>query len=164
MEKRLLILSLAAAGLIVSGTSQANVSKPLEVMASVAATCSLDVTRIDFGQFNGDMLDATGEVRVNCNRGVPYLIAMDAGKGIDAGKNRNMKDSAGNKLPYRLTYIGANWGDKGLANTFIDGEPVVAVGKGAIEPFTVEGSIYATPNGAPSPGTYSDIVTVTVAF
>jgi len=165
MEKRLLILSLAAAGLIVSGTSQAgSVSKPLEVMASVASTCTLDVTRVDFGQFVGEILDVAGEVRVNCNRNVPYVIAMDAGKSKDAQGNRNMKDSSGNKLPYRLAYIGSDWGDNGLANTFTGGDPVTAVGKGTIEKFTVEGRIYATPNGAPAPGVYNDIVTVTVAF
>lgn len=162
MEKRILVLSLAAAGLILSGSSQAAVSKQLEVMATVASSCTLDVSKVDFGIFSGTELTANGEVRVNCNQNVPYVIGLDGGRNIDAAGNRTLQDGAGNALPYRLTYLGEPWGDNGSTDPNA-ARPVLGVGKGAIERFTVEGFLWV-PATAPAPGVYSDIVTVTVSF
>lgn len=164
MEKRLLVLSFAAAGLILSGASQAATTKPLEVMATVASACTLDVSKVDFGQFVGTELVANGTVIVNCNPGVAYRIGMTAGSNPDAVKNRQMSDSTGkNFLKYRLSYMDNDWGDTGMTNTTDNKHvPVNGVGIGAPDPHTVEGRIWAV--SAPAPGVYSDTVMVTVAF
>lgn len=164
MEKRFLVLSFAAAGLILSGASQAATTKPMEVMATVASACTLDVSKVDFGQFVGNELAANGTVTVNCNPGVAYQIGMTAGSNPDAAKNRQMADSTGrNFLKYRLTYLEEAWGDTGMTNTTNTTHlPVKGIGLGAPDPHTVGGLIWAV--NAPAPGTYSDTVMVTVAF
>ena len=164
MEKRFLVLSFAAAGLILSGASQAATTKPMEVMATVASACTLDVSKVDFGVFVGTDLPATGTVSVMCNPGLLYKIGMTAGTNPDGVKNRQMADGSGNKfLKYRLSYLGDDWGDAGMTNTTnVTHKPVTGIGTGAVDQFTVEGLIWAT--NAPAPGTYSDTVMVTVAF
>ena len=162
MEKRFLALSALSAGLAFGGATsvQAATSAPMEVMATVVSSCIVDVTPIDFGNYNGLQINTTGEISVSCNAGVPYAIALDAGLNSD-GANRLMSDAVGNLLPYRLTYAGADWGDTGVTDTY-PGDPVAGVGVGIPEGYTVEAMLF--PNQSAQPGIYTDTVTVTVAF
>ena len=162
MEKRFLALSLLSAGLVVSGmsTAQAASTASLDVMATVVSACEIDVVPIDFGTYDGMQINTTGEVSVNCNAGVPYAVALDAGLNSD-GANRLMSDGVGNRLPYRLTYTGADWGDTGVTDTF-PGDPVAGVGVGTMEAYTVEAMVF--PNQTAAPGVYTDTITVTVQF
>lgn len=161
MEKRFLALSLLSASLALPLTSaQAASTAPMEIMATVVSTCSIEVQPIDFGVYDGMQINTTGEITVSCNAGVPYAIALDAGLHSD-GANRLMSDSVGNLLPYRLTYSGNDWGDTGVTDTY-PGDPVAGVGLGAPEQYTVEAMVF--PNQTAAPGVYTDTVTVTVAF
>lgn len=162
MNKHVLTISLLSAGLTFGGatSSQAATTAPMEIMATVVSSCIVDVTPIDFGNYNGMQINTTGEVNVSCNEGIPYAIALDAGLNSD-GANRLMSDGSGNLLPYRLTYNGSDWGDTGVTDTY-PGDPVAGVGLGAPESFTVEAMVF--PNQNASPGVYADTVTVTVAF
>ncbi len=162
MEKRLLALSVLSAGLAFGGVAsvQAATTAPMEVMATVVSTCAVEVSPIDFGNYNGQQINTTGEITVSCNAGVPYAIALDAGLNSD-GANRLMADAVGNLLPYRLTYSGADWGDTGVTDTY-PGDPVAGVGVGVPESYTVEAMVF--PNQNAQPGVYTDTVTVTVAF
>lgn len=162
MKKRSLALSFLTAGIAFGGASsvQAATTAPMEVMATVVSSCSVDVLPIDFGNYNGQQINTTGEITVSCNAGVPYAIALDAGLNSD-GANRLMSDAVGNLLPYRLTYTGADWGDTGVTDTY-PGDPVAGVGVGVPESYTVEAMVF--PNQNAQPGIYTDTVTVTVAF
>ena len=162
MDKRFLALSLLSAGMVVSSisTAQAASTASLDVMATVVSACEIDVVPIDFGTYDGLQINTTGEVAVNCNAGVPYAVALDAGLNSD-GANRLMSDGVGNMLPYRLTYTGSDWGDTGVTDTF-PGDPVAGVGVGSSEAYTVEAMVF--PNQTAAPGVYTDTITVTVQF
>jgi len=162
MEKRFLALSILSAALALPVTSTVNAAAtaPMEIMVTVVSSCAVEVTPIDFGNYNGAQINRTGEVNVSCNDGVPYAIGLDAGLHYDQA-NRFMADGAGNMLPYRLTYAGADWGDIAVTDTY-PGDPVAGVGIGIPEAYTVEAMVFANQNA--SPGVYTDTVTVTVAF
>jgi len=162
MDKRFLALSLLSAGLILPtiSTTQAASTAPLDIMATVVSACSVDVSPIDFGAYDGNQINTSGEITVSCNAGVPYAIALDAGLHSD-GANRYMADDVGNTLPYRLAYGTAEWGDSGVTDTYT-GDPVSSVGVGAPESFTVDALVFS--NQTAAPGVYTDTVTVTVAF
>jgi len=162
MEKRFLAISIlsAAMALPISYSAQAATSAPMEIMVTVVSSCAVEVTPIDFGNYNGAQINRTGEVSVACNDGVPYAIGLDAGLHYDQA-NRFMADGAGNMLPYRLTYAGADWGDNTVTDTY-RADPVTGVGIGIAEAYTVEAMVWANQNA--SPGVYTDTVTVTVAF
>ncbi len=159
MERRL-VLPLCAAVLLPFSASAAQVSTPLEIMATVSSTCTVTSAQVDFGVYNGPRANSTGEVVVTCNDGVPFSVGLDGGLNSD-GANRRMADSGGNYLPYRLTYLGGEWGDDGITNSY-RGAPVQSSGTGAPEAFTVDALIFA--NQEVPPGVYTDTVTVTVAF
>ncbi len=162
MEKRFLALSVLSAAMAfsVSSNVQAATSAPMEIMVTVVSSCAVEVTPIDFGNYNGAQINRTGEVTVACNDGVPYAIGLDAGLHYDQA-NRFMADGAGNMLPYRLTYAGTDWGDIAVTDTY-PGDPVAGVGIGIPEAYTVEAMVFANQNA--QPGVYTDTVTVTVAF
>ena len=162
MEKRTLALTVisAAIALSISSTANAATTAPMEIMVTVVSTCAVEVSPVDFGNYNGAQINRTGEVNVSCNAGVPYAIGLDAGLHYDQA-NRFMSDGAGHMLPYRLTYAGSEWGDIAVTDTY-PGDPVAGVGIGLAESYTVEAMVFANQNA--SPGVYTDTVTVTVAF
>jgi spore coat protein U-like protein len=162
MEKKFSILPLLASGILLTTSLNANaqVSTQMEVMATVGSQCAVDATPVDFGVYEGPEVNATGAITVDCNDGVPYLVGLNAGMNSD-GANRMMSDDAGNTLPYRLTYIGAEWGDDGVTNSY-QGASVAGTGSGSPTSFTVDAMIF--PDMPAPPGVYTDTVTVTVAF
>jgi len=162
MDKRYLAISLLSAGMVISSisTTQAASTASLDIMATVVSACEIDVVPINFGNYDGALINTTGEVAVNCNAGVPYAIALDAGLNSD-GANRLMSDGVGNMLPYRLTHTGTDWGDIGVTDTF-PGDVVTGTGVGSSEAYTVEAMVFE--NQTVAPGVYTDTVTVTVQF
>ena len=135
-------------------------SAQLEISATVVSTCALGATPIDFGNYDGTQVDTSGQVTVACNNGVPFTVALDGGLHTD-GANRLLANGTGGVLPYRLTYVGVDWGDVGVTDTF-PGNPVASAGTGIPEAFTVEARLFG--NQDAPPGVYTDTVTVTVAF
>ena len=164
MKKRFMHLSVLSAALAVvlpfTSTVNAATTAPMEIMVTVVSSCAVEVSPIDFGNYNGAQINRTGEVNVSCNDGVPYAIGLDAGLHYDQA-NRFMADGAGNMLPYRLTYAGTDWGDIAVTDTY-PGDPVAGVGIGLAESYTVDAMVFANQNAMP--GVYTDTVTVTVAF
>lgn len=158
MEKRFfvlpILLGLSAPIAAHAATAQLNIS------ATVVSTCAVGTTPIDFGNYDGSQVDTTGQVIVTCNNGVPYTVALDGGLNTD-GANRLLSNGVGGLLPYRLTYVGVDWGDTGVTDTFA-GNPVASAGTGTPEAFNVEARLFA--NQDAPPGVYTDTVTVTVAF
>jgi len=162
MKFRLLNLSLLFAGMTLTGvaTTHASTTASLDVMATVPGICSVEVSGIEFGNYEGIRVNTTGEVSVKCNNGIPYAVALDAGLNTD-GANRFMSDGMGNNLAYRLTYAGADWGDVGITDTFI-GDPVAGVGVGSGTSYQVDAMLFQDQTA--NPGVYTDTVTVTVQF
>lgn len=158
MDKRFFVLpflfSLSIPAIAHATTAQ------LDISATVVSTCALGATPIDFGNYDGTQVDTSGQIAVTCNNGVPFTVALDAGMHTD-GANRLLSNGAGGILPYRLTYVGVDWGDAGVTDTF-PGNPVASAGTGVPEMFAVEARLFA--NQDAPPGVYTDTVTVTVAF
>ena len=160
MNHRFTILPFIASAFILPNIASAAISAPMEVMATVASTCSVETTAIDFGVYEGPEVNTTGTISVNCNAGVPYKVGLDAGLHFDTA-NRFMADNAGNMLPYRLEYAGAEWGDENVTDTY-PANSVAGTGAGAPTTYTVDALIW--PDQPAPPGVYTDTVTVTVAF
>lgn len=161
MDKRLVILSVFLASALASVTSQAAVqTAQIQVMATVVSTCQVAATPIDFGSYDGTQIDTTGQVTVTCNAGVPFTMALDGGLNSN-GANRMLTNGAGNKIPYRLSYSGADWGDRGVTDTY-PGNPVVGAGLGGPQSFAVDARLFGAQDAPP--GVYLDTVTLTLAF
>ena len=130
------------------------------VMVNVPASCSVAASNLNFGNYNMVQLDATTTVSTTCTSGSPYNIGLN--QGVAAGAtvaNRMMSGPGANRLNYSLFSNDGrtiNWG-----NT-VGTDTVAATGTGAAQTFTVFGRI---PGSQPRPpGTYSDMITVTLTF
>lgn len=141
--------------------------------APAAATqrCSLGIVPLNFGAYEAgtaEPTDATGTLSVRCN-GSPataVVVGISAGSRGDAGARA--LQSATDWLSYNLFVDAARtrvWGD-GTSGT----ERVLAaasdeVGKGN-RPREVDVPVYGRifPGQDPSPGHYSDVVTISVEF
>jgi len=161
MDKRFLFLPILSVGLLLPALSNAGVvEKQMEMMVTVASSCELGVASMDFGNYAGTEMNMSGEVTVNCNDGVPYRIAMDAGLNSDTA-NRFLANDAGNQLAYRLTYQGVDWGDLGVHDTFLN-NPVQGTGRGSVSTFTIEAMVFGQQEAPP--GVYKDTVLVSIDF
>jgi spore coat protein U-like protein len=70
-------------------------------------------------------------------------------------------------ISYELSKSGVftvanEWSDAGYGNTYNWGGPVEGIGVGASETYTVHGRLIA--GGSTNPGTYTDVVQVTVHY
>ena len=160
MDRRLAVLPLLASGLLLPLNSQAVVSVPLEITATVASACTVATTPIDFGMYDGPEITTTGTITVTCNSGVPYQVGLDSGLHFDTA-NRHMASSTGDMLLYYLSHIGVEWGDEGVTGTY-PAPAVNGTGAGAAATYTVDALVWA--DQPVPPGVYADTVTVTVAF
>ena len=123
--------------------------------------CSVSASGVAFGVIGVLEFaeDATGEVSVTCLDGLPYTIGLDGGGGAAGPTNRRMS-SGSNLIPYGLYKDSArsqHWGQLGDS----DG-PVSDTGTGPLQLFQVFGRVPA--QTAPTPGAYSDVITVTVTY
>jgi spore coat protein U-like protein len=131
------------------------------VTATVAADCLVSANNIDFGT-SGVLLnpvDAAGAVGVRCTVGTAYSIGLNGGlanappaarlmtKGAEAITYGIYKDAARSQI----------WGDASLPGGTVSG-----TGNGLLSTRPTYGRVPAQPT--PSPGTYSDIVVVTVTY
>ena len=122
--------------------------------------CTLNVTGVNFGSydvFNNSALDTTGNIDVNCPRGVGYSMALTAGGGTHTQRVMN---SGAHRLNYNL-YTAANravvWGDATSGTVTVNG-----TGIGGSVNHAVYGRIPALQNV--HAGSYSDIIIVELTF
>ena len=128
--------------------------------ATVIATCAVSATNVAFGNYSTAQLDSTGSVTATCTNGTTYTVALDVGTGSGATVGaRKMTGPASQTLIYSL-YSDASrstvWGPTVGTNT------VAGTGTGSAQALTVYGRIPALEY--PAPGSYSDTITVTVAY
>ena len=122
--------------------------------------CTLNVTGVNFGSydvFSNSALDTTGNIDVNCPRGVGYSMALTAGGGTHTQRVMN---SGGHRLSYNL-YTAANravvWGDATSGTVTVNG-----TGIGVNVNHWVYGRIPALQNA--HAGSYSDTIIVELTF
>lgn len=124
-------------------------------------SCTVSTIAVNFGSYiisDAAPSDATGNVDVTCDPGIPYTVKLDAGQNSGGGFNpRKMQLSDGvDTLNYNLYRDSAKtevWGD-GTGNTYVQ----TRVGSGGTAHLTVYGSVPAGQNVRA--GLYTDAVTV----
>lgn len=112
---------------------------------------------IDFGTVVAadSSLTASTTFDVTVSNGVPYTITFDAGLHISAtsGNLRNMMSTTG-AIAYYMTGLGSSTWDIGV--------PVDGIGTGGAYSFPIGANV--TFGAAMAPGSYSDTVTITLAY
>lgn len=122
-----------------------------------AARCRVSATGVAFGLWTQSAMTAAGTVTVNCNGGdsASYTIALGAGSSGTFSARTLL--SGANRLIYDLYADSTHtqiWGD-GTGGT-------ATVAGSESGTYTIYGLIPM--QTAPAPGTYSDTITVTVAY
>jgi spore coat protein U-like protein len=156
----------SAAASTLACTCKRNVLVPWLVALAFALTaqqghaCTLNVTGVNFGSydvFSNTPLDSTGNIDVNCPRGVGYSMALTAGGGTHTQRVMN---SGAHRLNYNL-YTAANravvWGDATSGTVTVNG-----TGIGESVNHAVYGRIPALQNV--HAGSYSDTIIVELNF
>jgi spore coat protein U-like protein len=150
-----------------AGSATATTS--LAVTATVAASCTIAASPLDFGGYDpiiahaATPLDGTGTVAVTCITGFSATITLGQGVNPDGGSSdttplRRMTDGASNYLSYSLYQDASRstlWGNTA-------GTGLTVTGTGLADSRTVYGRLSAGQN-VPA-GSYSDTVIATVTF
>ncbi len=159
-------------GLAVAGGPAAattSINSTFQVQLTIQAQCVINSTAtLNFGSLgvlggSGGSAnnDQTTTVAVQCTNSTPYNIGLDAGTttGGSTGTRLLFNTSTSETVQYKLYQDAGhstNWG-----NT-IGTDTSSQTGNGASQPYTIYGRI--PPQTTPTPGTYSDTVTVTVTY
>lgn len=156
MKKLLTAICLVSTLLFAGSVSAATVTGNLYVSANVLTVCTLSTSDVNFGNYTGSNLDATGNVSVTCTNAQSYTIALS--KGHSSDYNRFMTFNY--ELYYNLYKDASHvtvWGDG------TDGSETVSdTGSSSPQSHTVYGRI---PGGQwPDLGSYSDSIVVTVTY
>lgn len=154
----------AAAGLLfANSTLAATATTTFKVTATVASSCKVTATDLDFGAYDPLAVarDGTSSITATCTAQTPYEIGLSAGTGTPATTTRAMtgSDGASTQLDYELysdTTRSAIWGAPGGATVAQS-----ALTGGALN-YTVYGRIPAS-QYVPA-ANYADTVTVTVTY
>jgi spore coat protein U-like protein len=167
MNKQILKSTLiAAAGLLFANSAlAAEATTTFQVTATVADSCLVSATDLNFGAYNSvaaTALDGTSTITVTCTAETPYEIGLDAGTGTSAVTTRTMTgDGAGTQLDYELYTEpghGSVWGAIGGTGTTVEQSALT----GGPLPYTVYGQIPAS-QYVPA-ANYADTINVTVAY
>jgi spore coat protein U-like protein len=125
-------------------------------------TCTISsAAALDFGNPGvlATNVDQISTIHVTCTNPTPYNIGLDAGTGSGATVATRKMTSGRATVSYSLYSDRAHttaWG------TTVGSDAVAATGNGSGQSYTVYGRV--PPQGEPSPGTYTDTVTVTVTY
>ena len=152
---------LALPGLATAGSQ----STTMDVTITLTENVSVSVTSMAFGDMppGVDSLAANTTITVTADLGITYYIALDAGLHYFDGA----RSFDGELLVYELTdtSTGALLGDNGYGNTYTNGQPLGPyTGVGSTESYGIRGLALLAGTTRPTPGSYSDTVTVTVHY
>ncbi|MEP6940098.1 MAG: spore coat U domain-containing protein [Rudaea sp.] len=134
---------------------------PFNVTATVAKNCTVSATTLDFGTPAGFLtanVDVTSTITTQCTSTTPYQIGLNNGANA-SGTVRRMAGGTAEFIAYELYRNSARstrWGNTVGVDT------VAATGNGNALATTVYGRV--APQATPSPGSYSDTITVSVTY
>ena len=144
----------------ISGTGITTATAQFSVTATIVKGCSTSATNLAFGNYTGAVNNSTSTVSVNCTSGTTYTVSLNPGLATGATvTNRSMTGPASALLHYSLYNNSGrtiNWGNTSGTNW------MSGTGSGAAQPFTVYGQIPAGQHS--TPGSYTDTITVSVAY
>src|SRR5690554_3821438 len=156
----------AAAGLLFANSVlAATTTTTFKVTATVAASCLVSATDLNFGAYDPlvGALDGSSTITATCTAQTPYGIGLSAGNGTPAATTRAMtgNDGANTQLDYELYTDSARntvWtGPAGITGPVAQ----TSLAGGAVA-YTVYGRIPAS-QYVPA-ANYADTVTVTVTY
>src|SRR5512138_3828744 len=145
--------------LLFAGAAQAldPATGTLEVTATVAPICTVSTTAVNFGEYTGEELTASGSITVVCSKGEPFDIKLDRGGHENSGWRRvaymGTANDDGNYLKYKLSKPDEmEWTDAAHGEASSD-SALHAEGTGTVdgETFEVKGRLFgAAVNGFPA--------------
>jgi spore coat protein U-like protein len=152
----------------IADLSAATVTAIFPVHATVAPSCEVSTTGLEFGVWTHQSLAANGTIGMVCGRGVEYHVSLSAGSHY--GPETNLRQLAGPNPNLLLPYIlykdvgrTQEWGDRDFAGSYPQGTSVLGTGTSQPQMLTVYGVAEGSTDRLP-PGSYSDTVLVTVHF
>jgi spore coat protein U-like protein len=162
--RKLVIGAGAAAGLALSTAAYAaTATSNFQVRITIQAQCLAATTNdLDFGSsgFLSSNVDAQSSIAVQCTNTTPYNVGFDQGVNGSSVTARQMKGGPSNELVNYAIYSNAgrttNWG-----NT-VGTDTVTGTGNGSPQTIQVYGRVPS--QTTPTPGTYTDTITVTVTY
>ena len=158
-------IALGIAALLASNSAYAvtTVTTTFQAKIIITAQCLINSASIlDFGTSGvlAANIDQTSTVSVTCTNTTPYNVGLNAGANGVSVSTRKLKNATTSELiAYSIfsdTGRTVNWG-----NT-VGTDTIAGTGNGAAQSLTLYGRV--TPQTTPTPGTYTDTVTVTVTY
>ena len=135
---------------------------PFVSSANVAPVCTIaSIADLDFGSQSGFVdtaLNYTTALSMNCVRRTAWQVSLDNGQ-YASGNLRRMRNAAGQYLTYELYRDAARsqrWGST------LNSDTQTGTGTGSTQSLTLYGKVPAPQT--PAPGSYSDVVKVTVTY
>jgi spore coat protein U-like protein len=165
---RKIITATLAAGALAAGVAQAltTTTTTFPVTATVLSTCSATAASLAFPSYTPGTGTQIGNttISVKCTKNTPFTVALNAGSGTGTFAQRLMA-SGGNTLQYNLyttAAFGTVFGDGTPGSATMPGTGLGVATAAAVQVF---GQLpdNAT-NQAAVPGSYSDLITVTVTY
>lgn len=165
--------ALFVAVVLLAGVAQAldtPAAGTLDVTATVVPVCTVATVAVNFGEYKGEELTATGTIAVVCSKSEPFDIKLDRGSHANSGWRRvallGSGTDDGSYLKYKLSKPDEQeWTDEVHDGDGPAASALHAEGTGLEQAFTVKGVLFgAEQNGYPKEGTYTDVVNVTVVY
>jgi len=135
---------------------------PFVSSANAAPLCTIaSIADLDFGSHSGlidTALNYTTALSMNCRRRTAWQVSLDNGQ-YASGSIRRMRNAAGQYLRYELYRDAARsqrWGST------LNSDTQTGTGTGSTQSLTLYGQVPAAQT--PPPGSYSDVVKVTVTY
>jgi len=163
---RKLVIGLGAVmGIATAGTvaHAATATSNFQVRITITAQCLAATTNdLDFGStgFLSANVDAQSSISVQCTNTTPYNVGFDQGVNGTGVTARKLKGGPTNELISYAIYSDSsrsvNWG-----NT-VGTDTVAGTGNGSAQTIQVYGRV--PPQTSPTPGSYTDTITVTVTY
>jgi spore coat protein U-like protein len=161
--KNFLVYPAAAAVLLASGGAFAlTLLDNINVSAEVTASCSsITATPVDFGPAGAADVtqDSTSTITVTCDNNTAYTVELDYGQSSLGAGLRQVTGAGGEFMDYDIAQDAAFTTPWGLQ---ADGTQFAGTGTGAADPLTAYFRLHR--NSGNSPGTYTDLVGVTLTF
>jgi len=152
-----MLAALSAAAQAATATSSFQVRITIQAQCLAATTTDLDFGSSGFLTSN---IDAQSSIQVQCTNTTPYNVGFDKGVNGASVTARKMKGGPSNELISYSIYSNAgrttNWG-----NT-VGTDTVAGTGNGSAQTIQVYGRVPA--QSTPTPGSYTDTITVTVTY
>jgi spore coat protein U-like protein len=150
--------SRATCPILVSAGGTKTSSGTMSISATVANQCSVSASNMNFGTASllTSALSATSNISVTCNAAIPLTIALDNGA-TGTGPTTRLMTAGTHTVQYGIYKDGAHsqpWGSTVGTNT--------ASANGPSASLTAYGQVPT--QAAPPPGSYADIVGVTVTY